>query len=91
MGHAASSAHQRGGCHSGTLSEYCLLLAQEASFAVLFYTDSTVSVNSKEPDWDVLLAVHTKGEAVTVVRSEYCLLLAQETSNCSAIKLLAAE
>jgi len=36
---------------------------------LLFFIDGANLIDSKEPEWDMLLAVHTKGEAVTVVRS----------------------
>ena len=36
---------------------------------LLFFIDGANLIDSKEPEWDLLLAVHTKGEAVTVVCS----------------------
>ncbi len=34
---------------------------------LLFFIDGANLIDSKEPEWDMLLAVHTKGDIVTVV------------------------
>lgn len=34
---------------------------------LLFFIDGANLIDSKEPEWDMLLAVHTKGNAITVV------------------------
>ena len=34
---------------------------------LLFFIDGARLIDSSDPEWDMLLAVHTKGEAITVV------------------------
>ena len=34
---------------------------------LLFFIDAANLIDSDEPEWDLLLAVHTKGDAITVV------------------------
>ena len=34
---------------------------------LLFYIDGARLIDSSDPEWDMLLAVHTKGDEITVV------------------------
>lgn len=34
---------------------------------LLFFIDGANLIDSQEPEWELLLAVHTKGDAITVV------------------------
>ena len=34
---------------------------------LLFFIDAANLIDSKQPEWDMLLAVHTKGDTITVV------------------------
>ena len=36
---------------------------------LLFFIDGARLIDSTDPEWDMLLAVHTKGDAITVVCS----------------------
>ena len=37
---------------------------------LLFFIDGANLIDPKEPEWDLLLAMHTKGDAVAVVVSK---------------------
>ena len=48
---------------------------------LLFFIDGANLIDSKEPEWDMLLAVHTKGDIVTVVSGQHL----ASTSTCSTL------
>lgn len=52
---------------------YCLQdLHARMEPLLLFFVDGASAIDTKEPEWDLLLAIHREGDITTIVRPCSC-------------------